>query len=206
MRRRCACWRRRSLRVGGAAALLGKLAVAPQGGGGARRGDEGARRRRGLVGEALDVALSAVEQRRRNVEMARLVGLRRLGPIARQRRQRMAHAQQLRRLGDDCGRFRPNAQQRFVGRPHALARRVALGGQQPLGDEGVDQRAPFGPAGFEGCAVERAEIGVGAPVTGSAAMSRTRPTIRFGNSAWAFGSRPARASSAASVIAAPMPR
>ena len=36
-----------------------------------------------------------------------------------------------------------------MGRPHALARRVALGGQQPLGHEGFDQGAPLGAARLE---------------------------------------------------------
>ena len=86
-------WGGDRLGVGGAQALLLEFAIAAGGGGGARGGDEGARRRRNLVGEALDIAFGAVEEGGRDVEMARLVGLGRFLPVARQRRERMAHTQ-----------------------------------------------------------------------------------------------------------------
>ncbi len=63
----------------------------------------------------------------------------------------------MRGLGDDRHRLRPDAQQRLVGRPDALARGVALGGQQALGDEGLDERCALGPARLEAGAVERAD-------------------------------------------------
>ncbi len=69
------------LGVGEAALLLLAFAVAPRRRGGARAGDEVACRLGRLVAEACDVALGALEQGRRNVEMARLVRRRPPPPI-----------------------------------------------------------------------------------------------------------------------------
>ena len=145
------------LGVGEAALLLLALMVAPRRGGGARRGDEIARRLGSLGAVALDVALGAVEQRGGNVEMARLVFARRLRPFARDRLQRVAHANEVGGLGNDRHRLGPDAQQRLVRRAHALARGVAFGGEKALGDEGFDERRALGTPLLEAGAIERAD-------------------------------------------------
>jgi hypothetical protein len=71
----------------------------------------------------------------------------------------MTRADEITDFRDDRDRLRPDPQQRFMGWAHALARGVALGGQQPFADEGLHQRPAFGAADLEAGAIERADHG-----------------------------------------------
>ena len=137
-----------------AALLLLALPPSPRPGGNGGRSDEFAHRRRQVRAEPFDEVLRAIQQRRRNIEMARFVGLSRLQPFAHDGLECVANANEVAGFRDDRHGLRPDAQQGLVHRPNALGNTIPLGRQQALVHEGLDQRLAGGPACFERLAVE----------------------------------------------------
>ena len=129
----------------------------------------------------------------------------RLRPFRRHRRERVAHADQRGVLLDDGDSRRHDAQQRLVHRtqPHDAA--GVLGGQEAARDELIGQRPPHRIAPLERLPLDRDDGQRFDPAVGANVTSRTKAVMSAGSSGTALASRPATASSAMRMTAAPIP-